>query len=105
MVGRSICGLLIAVGLISTAAAGALEDRGRVLLTRLCAQCHAVDKTGTSPHLGAPPFRSIGDRYNIAELTERMTEQLISTHPDMPDFRFNQDDAMAARAYLYSIQR
>jgi cytochrome c len=105
MVGRSICGLLIAVGLISTAAAGALEDQGRLLLTRLCGQCHAVGKTGASPPFGAPPFRSIGDRYNIAELTDRMTEQLISTHPDMPDFRFSQDDAMAVRAYLYSIQR
>ena len=102
---RWMCRLLIAVGPISVAAAGTLEDQGRVLLTRLCAQCHAVGRTGTSPHLGAPPFRTIGDRYNIAELTERMTDRLISTHPDMPDFRFSEDNAKAVRAYLYSIQQ
>lgn len=102
---RWICLLLIVESQISMAAAGVLEDRGKELLTRLCAQCHAIGKEGQSPHLGAPPFRSIGDRYDIRDLTERMTDRLISTHPDMPDFRFSQADAEAVRAYLYSIQR
>jgi len=97
--------LVIAVGQICIANAGPLEDRGQRILTRLCAGCHAVGKTGSSPHRGAPPFRSISDRYDINELTERMSEQLVSTHPDMPDFRFSEADAKAARAYLYSIQR
>ena len=87
------------------AAAGVLEYHGKELLTRLCAQFHAIGQEGQSPHLGAPPFRSIGDRYDIRDLTERMTDRLISTHPDMPDFRFSQADAEAVRAYLYSIQR
>jgi hypothetical protein len=34
-----------------------------------------------------------------------MTERLVSTHPDMPDFQFSREDAKAVRAYLYSIQR
>jgi cytochrome c len=102
---RWICLLLFAGCQISMAAAGVLEDRGEGLLTRLCARCHAIGKDGQSPHRGAPPFRSIGDRYNIDELTERMSDRLISTHPDMPDFRFSQADAKAIRAYLYSIQR
>jgi cytochrome c len=100
-----ICLLLITGCQISAAAAEALEDRGKELLTRLCARCHAVGKDGQSPHRGAPVFRSIGDRYNINELTERMSDRLISTHPDMPDFQFSQADAKAIRAYLYSIQR
>ena len=41
----------------------------------------------------------------VTELTERMTEQLISIHPDMPDFRFTGQEAKAIRSYLYSIQR
>jgi cytochrome c len=102
---RWICLLLIAGCQIPTAAAEALEDRGKGLLTRLCAQCHAIGKEGQSPHLGAPPFRSIGDRYDINELTERMSERLVSTHPDMPDFQFSREDAKAVRSYLYSIQR
>jgi hypothetical protein len=46
-----------------------------------------------------------GERYNITELTERMAEQLISIHPDMPDFSFSEQQAKAIRGYLYSIQR
>jgi mono/diheme cytochrome c family protein len=97
--------LSLAIAQIGIAQAGELENRGHRILTRLGAGCHAVDKVGSSPHFGAPPFRSISDRYDIYELTERMTEQLVSTHPDMPDFRFSEDEARAARAYLYSIQR
>ena len=97
--------LLAAAAQVSAAQAGELENRGKLILTRLCAGCHAVEKVGASPHRGAPPFRSIGDRYDINELTERMSEQLVSTHPDMPDFKFDRQDAKAARAYLYSIQR
>jgi cytochrome c len=97
--------LVAAASLLADAHAGQLEDQGKTLLTRLCARCHAVGKTGASPHVGAPPFRSIGDRYDIRELTERMSERLISTHPDMPDFQFSQADAQAVRAYLYSIQK
>ncbi len=97
--------LVAAASLLADAHAGQLEDQGKALLTRLCARCHAVGKTGASPHVGAPPFRSIADRYNIVELTERMSERLISTHPDMPDFQFSQANARAVRAYLYSIQK
>jgi cytochrome c len=100
-----ICLLLIAGSQISTAAAEALEDQGKELLTQLCARCHAIGKDGQSLHRGAPAFRSIGDRYDIGELTERMSDRLISTHPDMPDFQFSQADAKAIRAYLYSIQQ
>jgi cytochrome c len=97
--------VLIAMVQIPIAQATTLEDRGKTLLTRLCARCHAVETTGRSPHVGAPPFRSIGDRYDISELTERMTDRLVSTHPDMPDFQFSEEDAKAVRAYLYAIQR
>ena len=81
------------------------EDRGKALLTRMCGSCHAVGATGNSPHPGAPAFRTIGTRYNIAELTDRMTDRLVSIHPDMPDFQFSEQDAKAIRSYLYSIQR
>jgi len=81
------------------------EDRGKALLTRMCSSCHAVGATGNSPHPGAPAFRTIGTRYDIAELTERMTDRLVSIHPDMPDFQLGEQDAKAVRSYLYSIQR
>ena len=86
-------------------AAPAPKDQGKALLTRMCGNCHAVGPTGDSPHRGAPPFRTIGTLYSITELTETMTEQLISIHPDMPDFHFTEQEAKAIRAYLYAIQR
>jgi mono/diheme cytochrome c family protein len=100
-----ILGALLATGLAGPAPAAEPKDPGKALLMRMCGNCHAVGSTGDSPHRGAPPFRMIGTIYNIAELTERMTEQLISVHPDMPHFRFTDQEAKAIRAYLYSIQR
>ena len=104
---RLTCGLLLVVSgpLLRVASASELEDQGKALLTRLCARCHAVERTGASPHAGAPPFRTIGDRYDVRELTERMSDRLISTHPDMPNFQFSRAHAQAVRAYLYSIQQ
>ena len=32
-----------------------LEERGRALAERMCSQCHAIGKSGQSPHVGAPP--------------------------------------------------
>jgi mono/diheme cytochrome c family protein len=101
---RLVLGLFLSAHALP-AMADQLEDRGKALLTRMCSSCHAVGLTGDGPHRGAPPFRSIGTRYDIAELTERMTDRLLSTHPDMPDFQFSEPDAKAVRADLYSIQR
>jgi mono/diheme cytochrome c family protein len=96
---------LLGIGPASVAPAGEPEDRGKALLARLCAGCHAVGRSGNSPHRGAPSFRTLGERYDIAELADRMTDRLVSTHPDMPDFQFSEEDAKAIRSYLYSIQR
>ena len=76
---RLTCGVLLVVSgpLLRVASASELEDQGKALLTRLCARCHAVERTGASPHAGA----------------------------DMPDFQFSRADAQAVRAYLYSIQQ
>ena len=101
---RLLPALALAV-LAGAARADQPADRGKALLTRMCSSCHAVGPTGNSPHPGAPAFRTIGTRYNIAELTDRMTDRLVSIHPDMPDFQFGEQDAKAVRAYLYSIQR
>lgn len=81
-----------------------LEKRGEVLLTRLCAGCHAVGRTGTSTHPEAPAFRTLSKRYKIEALEEALGEGLISGHPDMPEFRFDADDIGSVIAYLKSIQ-
>jgi cytochrome c len=101
--------LAIAVSLFgmllpNDASALTLEQRGRALVTRMCAQCHAVGKTGASPHLGAPAFRVLDRRFDLDEFTTRLRSGLMSTHPDMPMFRFEREDAEAVVAYLRSIQ-
>ncbi len=77
---------------------------GEQLLTRDCAPCHAVGRTGTSPHKGAPAFRDLGKRYPIESLEEALAEGIMSGHPDMPEFNFDADQVGAIIDYLNSIQ-
>jgi mono/diheme cytochrome c family protein len=79
--------------------------RGEELLTRDCARCHAVGRTGESPHKEAVPFRALAKRYPIEQLEEALGEGLMSGHPDMPEFQFDADDVGAIIAYLKSIQQ
>jgi mono/diheme cytochrome c family protein len=81
-----------------------LERRGHALAERMCAQCHAIDKSGSSPHSAAPTFREISRRVDLDRFANRLRDGLISGHPDMPTFRFTREDARALIAYLRSIQ-
>jgi cytochrome c len=79
--------------------------RGEELLTRNCAPCHSVGRTGDSPHKSAPPFRVLGQRYPIESLEEALGEGIMSGHPDMPEFSFDAGDVGAIIAYLKAIQQ
>jgi len=96
--------MLLAVLLVaSPAAAQELAARGHALLSEMCASCHAIEKSGASPHPAAPPFRVISRRFDIDDLYEKLREGLSSGHRDMPTFRFTREDARAVRAYLREI--
>ena len=96
--------ILLAVLLAaSPAAAQELAARGHALLSEMCASCHAIEKSGASPHPAAPPFRVISRRFDIDDLYEKLREGLSSGHRDMPTFRFTREDARAVRAYLREI--
>jgi cytochrome c len=100
----------IALLLVCAAGAtgGAAEDgqqRGRTLLKKMCARCHAVGPTGKSPHQDAPPFRTFGDdKLYDNDFAQRLQDGLSTIHPDMPTFHFSREDADAAVNYLRSIQ-
>ena len=102
--------LAILVLLAATSAALAegspspLERRGRALAERMCSQCHAIGKSGQSPHAGAPAFRALDRRVDLDSFMERLSEGLMVGHPDMPAFRFTREDARAFLLYLRSIQ-
>jgi len=108
MLAKTLLPLITGFMLLFTAAAAAqdasIEQRGRALVDRYCSRCHAIDRTGSSPHAEAPPFRTLGARYPIDSLAEALAEGLVTGHPDMPEFMFEVQDVGAILAYLNSIQ-
>jgi cytochrome c len=78
---------------------------GRALLKEYCSPCHAIGKTGKSRHVGAPPFRTLGRSFDIDQFARVLERGISSGHPDMPEFKFSEEDALAARAYLRTIQQ
>ena len=81
------------------------ERRGERLLSKNCAMCHAIGRSGRSPHREAPPFRTLSTRYPIESLSEALGEGLFTGHPDMPEFVFSPRDVGAILSYLRSIQQ
>ncbi len=98
--------VLLAVAWSSAAhALDAEQQHGKELLETLCASCHAVGETGSSPHPYAPPFRSFSESKLYDEhLGQRLQEGLFTIHPDMPTFRFDRSDAEAVVNYLRAIR-
>lgn len=84
--------------------AGALPDKGEVLITKNCARCHAIGATGESTHKEAPPFRQVVTRYPLENLAEALAEGIVSGHPDMPEFVFQPDEIDAILAYLGKLK-
>jgi mono/diheme cytochrome c family protein len=95
---------LLLASAASPVAANELSQRGKALVTAMCARCHAIGTEGRSPHLAAPPFRELGRRYDLDTFGERLREGILAGHPDMPPVRFTREDARAVVAYLRSIQ-
>ena len=79
-------------------------EAGRALAERMCSQCHAIARSGQSPHADAPPFRQLGRRLDLDSFSDRLRDALMVDHPDMPAFRFIRPDARAFVLYLRSIQ-
>jgi mono/diheme cytochrome c family protein len=100
--------LLIAGVLAATATAASAQvdqtSRGRLLVQRYCAGCHAIDRSGKSPNAAAPPFRELNSRYKIDDLGEALAEGILVGHPAMPEMRFPPDDVAAILAYIKSVQ-
>ena len=94
---------------VSPAWAGGMEtgqsDQGRVLALRLCARCHSVDKTGSSPLLAAPPFRTLGERWPVGHIAEALAEGISTRHPAMPVFELNPVEIEDLIAWLEELHK
>jgi len=77
---------------------------GRSLAARNCGMCHALDRRGPSPNPQAPPFRALGDRFDVDQLGEGLATGILTRHPAMPEFRFEPYEVLAIVRYLRSVQ-
>jgi len=60
--------------------------------------------TGESPLAPASPFRALGLRYPVENLTEAFAEGIVAAHPAMPEFVMSSEENADLIAYLQSIQ-
>jgi len=102
-----VAGLLLSVATAAFAGDGKLspvEQQGRALAERMCSRCHAIGRSGASPHPAAPAFRSLDRRIDLDEFADRLREGLVGGHPDMPMVRFTREDARALTSYVRAVQ-
>lgn len=97
--------LCLSMATVTAAEQSHIAASGHALVERMCASCHATGKTGASPHVAAPPFRTLDRQATLDDLAERLRRGLMTGHEDMPTFRFSRDDAFAVSAYIRSIQK
>jgi cytochrome c len=102
---RLIIFLLAWLILTATAQAQDPARHGRALVKEYCASCHAIGKTGKSRHVSAPPFRTLGRSFDLDQFARVLERGISSGHPDMPEFKFNEEDALAVQAYLHTVQQ
>ena len=99
------CVTLILLSNTALAANGeSAAARGKLLVERLCGQCHATGISEASPHPAAPTFRRLGNRIDLDAIGDRLRQGLFSGHRDMPEFRLTREEARAVRIYLRNIQ-
>jgi cytochrome c len=96
--------VLAAMTGVASAAGPPLVEEGRLLVEAYCADCHAIEPAGASPHPDAPPFRTLHERYDVEWLSEALVEGLVTGHPDMPEFDFDPIQAEAIVEYLKSLE-
>jgi mono/diheme cytochrome c family protein len=69
-----------------------------------CASCHAVERTGDSPKLGALPFRNILAGYRPDWLADDLHTSQAIAPGRMPVFHFGEGHEYDILAWMISIQ-
>lgn len=77
---------------------------GRSLALRSCGMCHALGRTDASSSPQAPPFRHLNQRMDLEQLGEGLATGILTSHPAMPEFRFEPHEVVAIVRYLRSVQ-
>ncbi len=77
---------------------------GHQVAKDLCADCHAVERTGASRNPAAPPFRTILTDYPPEWLATDLHDARALAFRKMPVFHFGEGHEYDLVAYLLSIQ-
>lgn len=78
---------------------------GLQLAERLCARCHAVERTGDSPFQPAPPFRELVKRWDDTQvLSEALAEGINVGHPAMPEFVLETGEIANLLRYMETLR-
>jgi mono/diheme cytochrome c family protein len=96
--------VICSAALISSAAAEQVGNaaEGASYAKQVCAQCHAIDRTGASPEAKAPPFR---DAANTPGMTgTALTVWLSTSHPTMPNIVLERHDMENVVAFILSLK-
>ena len=103
----TMAGTAVALAAMLAAPPAIAQDEvlARTLVETYCGSCHAIERTGSSPHPAAPPLRTLNERYDVELLGEALVEGLVSGHPDMPEFAFDPAEAEAIIQYLKWLAR
>ena len=102
-----LAGVAIAASLSAAVAGNVSLDNiaaGHALAEKLCARCHAIGETGTSPLAAAPAFRTMARKWPIDSLAEAFAEGIVVGHDAMPEFEFEAEQIGALLDYIDSIQ-
>lgn len=79
-------------------------ETGHQVARDLCADCHAVERTGDSRNPGAPPLRTILADYPPEWLATDLHDGRAIGFRKMPVFHFGEGHEYDLVAYLLSIQ-
>jgi len=77
---------------------------GHQVAQDLCAQCHAIERTGDSPNAAAPPFRQALWNYRPDWLADDLHASRAVSLRRMPVFHFGEGHEYDIVAYLLAIQ-
>ena len=75
-------------------------QRGYIFVRVHCAQCHAIGRSGASPHPTATSFRTLRLRYPVADLQRPFFEEI---HPAMPRFQLTPGQVFDVMSYLRTL--
>jgi mono/diheme cytochrome c family protein len=93
----------IVAGLASSAEAQTGDPGAGVTYAKqVCAQCHAIDQTGTSPEPTAPPFKDVANTTGMTATALRVW--LSTSHPTMPNIIVEPQDMDNVIAYILSLK-